>query len=372
MDRLYEFRGEISIALSSSCFGLALVWQKTDTMTPVVLSGFRQLTSFLCILILKPIVDRLPIETQDKNAVDDDFGNRKFRWGVFFAVLSGIGTVFGGGFQQVALSGTTVTKVAFLQAFTVFAVPIIDALIFCSARTTSFKDILAASLAVIAMYFLSNGPSNWNDINIYDIFVIICDFGWAINICFLNLASTKINNMTLAIYDFATAALGLFLWALCIESERQQLLGNFLTQSLIDSANVILWTSFAQAIGAIFCNIGMMTVSSSKSIIIMTTEALWSAAGAYVFLGERLTTMEVIGCVIMIVAQIMVVTKVDSCELEIENELNDDEEDEPYRMVHEGKKEKMDVEMIQHSQSNSGNLSATHVINYHSITQNGV
>jgi len=147
-----------------------------------------------------------------------------------------------------------------------------------------------------------------------------------------------------------------------------------LTQSLIDSANVILWTSFAQAIGAIFCNIGMMTVSSSKSIIIMTTEALWSAAGAYVFLGERLTTMEVIGCVIMIVAQIMVVTKVDSCELEIENELSDDEEDEPYRMVHEGKKEKMDVEMIQNNQSNNNNnnLSATHVINYHSITQNGV
>lgn len=366
-DRIYEYRGEIAITLSSSCFGLALVWQKTDTMTPVVLSAFRQLTSFLCILVLKPIMDRLPgIETQGKDAVDDDFGNSKFRMGLLFAVLSGIGTVFGGGFQQVALTGTSVTKVAFLQAFTVFAVPVIDALIFCSSRTTSSKDILAASLSVIAMYFLSNGPSDWNDVNIYDIFVIICDFGWAINICFLNLASTKINNMTLAIYDFATAAFGLFIWAFCVESERAQLFGN-LTQALADSGNVIFWTSFAQAIGAIFCNIGMMTVSSSKSIIIMTTEALWSAAGAYIFLAERLTTMEVIGCVIMVVAQLLAVTKIDSCELETEQEPSDaDETDKDKEARMSQKSEKMDVEMVQ------GKLSAVQVINYHSITSSEV
>jgi uncharacterized membrane protein len=133
----------------------------------------------------------------------------------------------------------------------------------------------------------------------------------------------------------------------------------------MNSANVIFWTSFAQAIGAIFCNIGMMTVSSSKSIIIMTTEALWSAAGAYIFLGERLTIMEVIGCVIMIVAQIMIVTKIHSCELEMETDLTDGDEDdnEEDHMSHR-KKDKMHVEMIQ------GKLSAVQVINYHSITNN--
>lgn len=201
--------------------------------------------------------------------------------------------------QTFGLVYTTPSKNAFLTALNVIFVPLIAFVIY--KRKFDRFEIIAAILAIAGIGFLSLQGSM--SINIGDFLSILCAAVFAFDIFYTNMFVKKEDALALTIIQFLTASL-LSVMAVLFMGEIPTI------ASIEAGAPIIIYLGvFCTTVAYVCQNIGMKYTNSTKSALILSTEALFGTIFSVIILHEILTGRMIIGCILILVAIIVAEVK---------------------------------------------------------------
>ncbi len=201
--------------------------------------------------------------------------------------------------QTFGLVFTTPAKNAFLTALNVIFVPIIAFFIY--KRAFDRFEMIAALLAIVGIGFLSLQGSM--AINIGDFLSILGALVFAFDIFYTNMFVKKEDALALTIIQFVAAS---FFSTIAVF-----FMGEIPTVDAIQNgASIILYLGlFCTTIAYVCQNIGMKYTNSTKSALILSTEALFGTILSVIILHEILSGRMIIGCILILLAIIFAEVK---------------------------------------------------------------
>ncbi len=192
--------------------------------------------------------------------------------------------------QTVSMNYTTTTNVSFITGINVVFVPILLFLLF--RQKIEKKQIISVIISVVGLAFLTGGMTG---LNLGDFGALLCAFFFGLHIVLISFYSKKVDIIKLSIGQMFVTAILSFIVVL------------FLDINIIKEINInIKLLLFTGLIPSALCfllqNIGLKYTDSSRGSIILSTESLWGAIFAIVFLYEPLTLTILIGGIILFIA----------------------------------------------------------------------
>jgi drug/metabolite transporter (DMT)-like permease len=212
---------------------------------------------------------------------------------IFGGTLCGLAIVFASSFQQLGLITTAAGKSGFLTALYIIIVPLLG--IFFKRKTSNLL-YFAVILGLIGAYLLCGGIEN---ISIGDIFTVGCAFMFSIHILIIDRYAPKCDCVMLSCVQFSACAV--FACA-----------GSLIFREAWIYENIIKSLPFW-----IFCGIGSSAVAFTLQMyaqkflhpvtasLLMSLESVFALIGGYLFLNEKISLQELIGCVVIFAAVII-------------------------------------------------------------------
>lgn len=287
--------GEVLLLMTAIVWGTGFVAQRKamEGMQPFV---FIALRFFLGCLVLLPIlISRIPrTKSETKAAFDWKANVRKL---VLPSLICGLFLFAGTSLQQLGIMTTSASKAGFLTAIYLVIVPVLGIFI---GKKVNLWVWIGVALAMAGVWLLSVGIEM--NIQTGDILLIIGALFWALQILALDHYIEKLDALGLAFGQFLTAAVFGTIVSLILES------GPLVT-------NASAWWSLlysgvvAVGIGFTLQVIGQSKVDPALASLILSLEAVFAVLGGMIFLGERLSSREWLGCAVMLAAVILVQLK---------------------------------------------------------------
>lgn len=281
-----RLRADFLLLLNAIIWGAAFVAQKqaNDFLGPIIFIAFRYLVSALVILpfmIWEGQKTRVTLKTSD------------------YTLAGLIGLILFGGMslQQIGLVTTTATNAGFLTSLYVVITPF--AAWFFMSQKPDRRHMFACSVSIIGAWLLSTNGT-FSKINIGDIQILISDFGWATWIVFVSIFMRRTDRpFFLAFTQYILAAILGFIFGLSFE------------QISVESIQNCFWPIiyagvFSGGLATTLQGIAQKYTPASDAALIVSLENIFAALAGYIFLAERLTPIGIIGCVIIIVAVLIV------------------------------------------------------------------
>jgi drug/metabolite transporter (DMT)-like permease len=215
-------------------------------------------------------------------------------------------TYFGGSlFQQMGLVTVTAGKTAFITGMYVIFVPMIEyALIPKYRENMNIISVIAVLLSLIGLYLLSGCAEDavcfGSAIREGEVFVFISMLFWAFSILLSDFAvkSENIEVLALTFYEFCFATFLTLLVAIYYESDELQ-------YPWINIRRNALWIILVGVIDALayaMYTFGQRYISPTRVAILFAFDSVLCAIGSYFLLGEKLTTIEIVGACCMTTA----------------------------------------------------------------------
>jgi drug/metabolite transporter (DMT)-like permease len=211
-------------------------------------------------------------------------------------ILVGLALFGGATTQQVGLLSTTVTNSSFLTGLYVIFVPVIAVVLY---RRHPHWIIWPCALMMLGGIFLLSGGA-FETLTQGDILSIICAFFWAIQITLAGrFVSESGRPLALSFTQFATCSLLSCMIGLAVEpismASIEGALAEILYVGLVSSGLAFVLQVVAQRY-----------TTAPQAAIFLSSEALFGALLASVFLKETISNAGYIGCVIIFVAILIV------------------------------------------------------------------
>ncbi len=195
--------------------------------------------------------------------------------------------------QTVSMNYTTTTNVSFITGINVVFVPILLFVLF--KKKIERKQMISVIISVIGLAFLTGGMT---DLNLGDIGALLCAFFFGLHIVLISFYSDKVDIIKLSIGQMFVTAVLSFVVALLLDV-------NIISELTIN-IKVLLFTGLVpSALCFLLQNIGLKYTDSSRGSIILSTESLWGAIFAIIFLSEPFTITILIGGLILFMAVII-------------------------------------------------------------------
>ena len=287
--------GEVLLLMTAIVWGTGFVAQRKamEGMQPFV---FIALRFFLgCLVLLPVLISRIPrTKSETKAAFDWKANVRKL---VLPSLICGLFLFAGTSLQQLGIMTTSASKAGFLTAIYLVLVPVLGIFI---GKKVNLWVWIGVALAMAGVWLLSVGIEM--NIQTGDILLIIGALFWALQILALDHYIEKLDALGLAFGQFLTAAVFGTIVSLILES------GPLVT-------NASAWWSLlysgvvAVGIGFTLQVIGQSKVDPALASLILSLEAVFAVLGGMIFLGERLSSREWLGCAVMLAAVILVQLK---------------------------------------------------------------
>lgn len=211
-------------------------------------------------------------------------------WRAF--ALAGLALFGGMATQQIGLLTTTVTNSGFLTGLYVILVPLLVVLIF---RDRPHWIVWPAVLAVFSGIWLLS-KTGLDGLKTGDWLTIVCAVFWALQVILVaRFAGNTGRPVTLAVTQFAVcAALGLAA-SLAVETTGLQAISRAAPQILYAGV-------FSGGIAFTLQAVGQRYSTPAQAAILLSSESVFAAAFAAVFLGERLQARGFAGCALILAA----------------------------------------------------------------------
>lgn len=212
-------------------------------------------------------------------------------------ILCGLALCAASLFQQFGILYTTVGKAGFITALYIIIVPFYGVLL---KRKIEKKAWLAAGIAIVGFYLMCMSESF--SLSLGDGLVLISAFIWGVQIMLVDKYSKRADPVMLSSIEFGTSSLLCAVFAFIFERD-------ITWKAVTDCAIPLLYA------GVMSCGIAytLQVVAQKKvrptlACLIMSLEAVFSALAGWVLLGQSMTGMEILGCVLVfagvVVAQI--------------------------------------------------------------------
>ncbi len=202
--------------------------------------------------------------------------------------------------QTIGCLYTTAGKNAFITTIYVVIVPFLYW--FISKNKPDIYCLLSAFMAIIGIGLLSMNSDL--SINIGDVLTLLCGFGYAIHLIYINKYSKYQDPIILTFLQILVAAILSWLTAPILN-------GGFPTKAT--NPNIIIGMLYlgigSTMIAFLLQNIGPKYIELSTVALLLSMESVFGVIFSVLVLGEIITTKMLIGCCLIFIAVIMAETK---------------------------------------------------------------
>lgn len=278
-----RFHADLLLVLAAAIWGFAFLFQKSamEHLGPILFVAAR---SVVASLALAPLAFR---EMRSDGAA--------WRQVAVAALPAGAAFFTGAVLQQWGLVTATVTNTGFLTALYVVIVPFIAW--FLLARRPSTYVWLAVGLSFAGTWALGGG--SLSGFSAGDGLVALSALFWALHIVLVGRAGSLARPIAFTMLQFMIVAALALVMAPAVEAISLEKLA----AAWVEIAYVGLLSS---ALTFTLFSIALRHTGPSEATIIVSTETLFAAFGAWVFLGERLTPVGWLGAGLILAATLIV------------------------------------------------------------------
>ncbi len=280
-----RIQANLLLLLAGAIWGMGFVAQATamDAMGPFLFVGSRFLIAVICVL---------PFALRESRRAK--LALTRSQWLAF--VWIGLMLFLTIAFQQVGLLTTSVTNSGFLTGLYVVMTPILGIVLF---RQFPHPVVWpAAGLTLAGIFLLSGGKLA--GLTIGDWLTIIAAFFAALQGLYLARSAAQTGRpVTVAAIQFTTCAVLGLLGALLFETVSWEALR-------LGALEVFYSGVFSSALSFTLMAIGLRYTTASQAMIFLSSEAVFAALFGAIFLHERIPSVGLFGCALMLFAMLAV------------------------------------------------------------------
>ena len=286
-----RFFGSLLLVFVAFIWGTAFVFQRVgmDLIEPVTFSASRMTLSALAVGMVSICQrKRTASETKEKEKAG-------FRNTITGGVCCGAFIAFASIFQQMGIVHTAAGKAGFITALYILIVPVIGFLLF--RRRLSLLVWLAVLLGVAGMYLLCMTEQFF--LAPGDIFLIICAVLFSGHILCCDWFAGKGNPIRISAVQFVTAAVISWIAAFIMESPGPE--------KVASAVIPILYCGIISGgVGYTLQMVAQKYTEPTVASLLMSLESVFAVLAGTLFLHEHMSTRELLGCVMMFIAIVIV------------------------------------------------------------------
>ena len=268
-------------------WGTAFIAQDTgmDNIGPLTFNAARFVIGFLTILPLALIFERKKIKIEILS---------KSKLFMKYLVFMGVSLFLGTFLQQTALQYTNIANAAF---FTVFYVPIVPILLFfIYSKKVHWSIWPAIGLCVFGVYLLSDFSNS--EIMLGDGLVILCSVFWALHIIF---AGKFMEEFDIPMFYAALQALFVALLSIIFSYIFEEI---NISKIVMESSSILYAGALSGGIAFTLQMFAQKNIEEAPAAIIYSLEGVFAAIAGWVILNQFLSTNNMIGCLLILIAVI--------------------------------------------------------------------
>ena len=268
-------------------WGTAFIAQDTgmDNIGPLTFNSARFTVGFFTILPLALIFERKKVKLEILS---------KSKLFIKYLVFMGVSLFLGTFLQQTALQYTNIANAAF---FTVFYVPIVPILLFfIYSKKVHWSIWPAIGLCILGVYLLSDFSNS--EIMLGDGLVILCSVFWALHIIFAGkfMEEFDIPMFYAAFQALFVAALS-FIFSFIFEELN-------ISKILMESSSILYAGALSGGIAFTLQMYAQKNIEEAPAAIIYSLEGVFAAVAGWIILNQFLSTNNMIGCLLILIAVI--------------------------------------------------------------------
>ena len=305
----------LQIFLSAVLFGVSFVYQRYAMLRGVGPITFNACRFPISTLLTLAVQYFLRLKSSPVAPLARIYTAETWKWGMICGFF-----VFGGSvLQQVGLQTVQAAKMSFITGSYVIFVPIVEWFIPGFGLKLDYHIWLSAIVSIIGMYFLSGCAGTGDCFSSEDSFfmsgetmIVISMLFWVVVILTTDVASKKVDCLSLAVVEDLVTSIFTIIAAIAFEPEMLV----YPYTVIRGSWDLILIVAAVEGGAVVFGILGQVHINPSVTALISSSASVYCAVGGYFFLHELLRPVEILGCVLILIATIYA-----SCQIKIDEPL---------------------------------------------------
>ena len=294
MKSLNKFISPLLLVLAAMIWGFAFSAQKSaESVPPLTLGAARSL--FASIFLIIVIISFDKISGNERKLFSKKRVIDLTRIEIIGGIICGAVLALASFFQQLGMNeGTEAGKASFITALYVVLVPIYALAL---RKKAPLNVWISMPFAVVGFYLLciTDGFS----IVFADLYVLICALIFPVHILVIDKFSPECDGIRMSLVQFVAATVINLIFALIFESP--------IAFSEIGGSifSIIYLGVFSSGIAYTLQIIGQRGANPAAASILLSLESVFGVLGAALFLSERMSIREYLGCAVVFIAVIL-------------------------------------------------------------------
>ena len=287
-----SLKSSLLLFLASVIWGAAFVAQSVgmEYMGPLTFNASRFLVGGVVLLPFALFQERIQLRSIEKK--EDQKKQNKIT--LLGGLCCGVAICTASMFQQIGMLYTSVGKAGFITALYIVLVPIFGLFL---KRKPQSKVWFCALLAIIGLYLLCIDGSFI--LNLGDLLIFCCALVFTVHIIVIDFFSPKANGVTLSCIQFLFSGVISLILSFIFETPK--------ISAVFSGIIPVLYAGvFSCGIAYTLQIIGQKHVEPAIASLILSLESVVSVLAGWIILNEILSSRELLGCLLMFVAVIMV------------------------------------------------------------------
>ena len=290
--------GNIMLTITAFIWGISFVFQRKgmEFIEPLTFAASRLVLAALAVMIVAFIMDMRERKKPGFTPRTGETADAYKRNTILGGVLAGLCLTGAGAFQQMGVVYTTAGKAGFITALYMMLVPVINFIFFRKKNT--WLVWLGVVVGVVGLYLLCMTDKSFS-VTKGDGLILICSVFFALHILVCDHFAPIGNPVKISAIQFITACA--CTWVLAILWEDP-------TWAKIVSAAVPIAYCGVMSGGVAYTLqiLAQRDTDPTVAALILSLESVFAVIGGAIMLHERMSPRELIGCLIMFIAIILV------------------------------------------------------------------
>ena len=287
--------GIITLLITSIIWGLAFVFQRSgmDHIEPITFNATRMSAGALFVVVVCILRDFITKKATNKESIENKKSITQNT--VIGGVGCGLFLTAASIVQQIGLVYTTAGKAGFITAMYMLFVPVANLIFF--KKKGNAKVWIAVIIGILGMYLLCVKEKLVLEKG--DAYVFLCALLFAGHILWCDKFAPKSDAVKMSAIQFFVA--GSISWVMAFVTESPSI------EKIVSAAVPILYCGIVSGgIGYTLQIVGQQYIDPAAASIIMSLESVFAVFAGVLLLNETMALQEIIGCVIMFAAIILV------------------------------------------------------------------
>ena len=290
--------GNIMLTITAFIWGISFVFQRKgmEFIEPLTFAASRLVLAALAVMIVAFIMDMRERKKPGFTPWTGETADAYKRNTILGGVLAGLCLTGAGAFQQMGVVYTTAGKAGFITALYMMLVPVINFIFFRKKNT--WLVWLGVVVGVVGLYLLCMTDKSFS-VTKGDGLILICSVFFALHILVCDHFAPIGNPVKISAIQFITACA--CTWVLAVLWEEP-------TWAKIVSAAVPIAYCGVMSGGVAYTLqiLAQRDTDPTVAALILSLESVFAVIGGAIMLHERMSPRELIGCLIMFIAIILV------------------------------------------------------------------